>query len=1133
MNTKEIEDYNLKYPLRDYQFEFVKNAVQIYNSEKHNRFACGIMPTGSGKSFVAMALLQIINNKNFNVNSPGNNSKMLYIAPTKDILFQIKLHIVKTLYIPNKKNFENSDMINMTTEQILEPKNVDEIVKILFPNLKFKCYAGIKGLIDENDPDILKEEDSKEADFIIIDEAHRAGADDWTKNISKIIENTNAKILALSATPERNDANGKEMMLEIAKMVYPNEVIKSEEYIAQEIYVVDAMKDGIINSPKIINSGFFLYYSKEYLSVLKAWRNTENIEKKEKLANILDEMENIIGISSKHYENRQIPEEIIVQKRISVINENIKVEINSDNPYEKMEPNDKAIVFIPNRNSSDDNREEFFNKYIDEVKQYYKGVIDPKTGKEIEVIPHILSSDYKQITNNENLSEFENSSNNLPGVHILFVQAKGAEGLHIDGGKIVYDLRGGEKSNIAMQKIGRVISSLNPNVPLHQQNKTRFFDIKTSMFRQSVNHVGARNSIKYDIYRINKILEWVNSHGRYPNINAGTEDITNLNLDNKEQALAEEEARMAYAIKRYQLLARQYTLGYNVEPDKEEEVNKFLEILKNFPGNFMEIETGIRVKEPFEKDLIGSKFLQLSYEQEKFLELFDKAKELSSERGISSKTRIDKLMHVLQVLTAFKPNLQLPPGIITKETISYRGVQQGQREIESDVGALSLDLKTFLKANFSNDKIKEIMFLLRSGDTRKTSYNGENYDFGRELAHARGLFLTAEKDSSAIAHSPFETYEIKNILNSGLIDFRRCPELINDIYKMFGLKANDYLDYFNTEKITFKKEIDIKKIARNNEQRYNEKNSSRRKIPYSNKKFGVLDKFSGISLITGEKVLTEKEKERQNAEKERNKIKEEYERKKANAQQKELEAKRKEEERRKFIREKIKANKKRKYKTIKKNPEAYYKKNSNNFEEYQYHHILYGSNNRPVFSFYSVCDERGFVLERNEETGKLEYHLLKDIMITRYVMQQMIGNGKSFEDVCKSYCKIENIENIEDAKEDIGFFIANTLDYYSKIPTILDPQQDDSGELIFSGIDELLNSRGDIQKKQHIQEFIDIVDNYAYKDIIQIRKSILEKDKEIIKALSKTRGKSKEQLDALFEAEDRKRNASYIEDELR
>ena len=154
-------------------------------------------------------------------------------------------------------------------------------------------------------------------------------------------------------------------------------------------------------------------------------------------------------------------------------------------------------------------------------------------------------------------------------------------------------------------------------------------------------------------------------------------------------------------------------------------------------------------------------------------------------------------------------------------------------------------------------------------------------------------------------------------------------------------------------------------------------------------------------------------------------------------------------------------------------------------------------------------------------------------MITRYVMQQMIGNGKSFEDVCKSYCKIENIENIEDAKEDIGFFIANTLDYYSKIPTILDPQQDDSGELIFSGIDELLNSRGDIQKKQHIQEFIDIVDNYAYKDIIQIRKSILEKDKEIIKALSKTRGKSKEQLDALFEAEDRKRNASYIEDELR
>ena len=89
-----------------------------------------------------------------------------------------------------------------------------------------------------------------------------------------MIGENKAKILAISATPERNDREGKEMMAGIARMAYPkDEIVTPDEYMAQEIYVLEAMRNGIINSPKVLTSGFYLYYSNEYQSVLKQWRS--------------------------------------------------------------------------------------------------------------------------------------------------------------------------------------------------------------------------------------------------------------------------------------------------------------------------------------------------------------------------------------------------------------------------------------------------------------------------------------------------------------------------------------------------------------------------------------------------------------------------------------------------------------------------------------------------------------------------------------------------------------------------------------------------------------------------------------------------------------------------------------------
>ena len=487
LNEEIIKYTNNREKLREYQAEAVYNALKIYTSDKHNRFAAVVMPTGSGKSFIAMSLMQMINNPDFtaeisDINKPINNSKMLYIAPTKDILLQIKIHIVKNIFIPIIDKQKNSIFEGMTKEEILDsPELIDKIVFSLFPNLKLKCYAGMEGqngeTIQPDDSDILTEKDVENVKFIITDEAHRVGAEEWSKKYETIIKNNNAKILAISATPERNDKDGKEMMAGIAKMIYNDEVVLPEEYMAQEIYVLDAMRDGLINAPKVVSSGFYLYYSNEYQDVLIQWRKTRNATKKQDLSNILDEMESIIGISSKEYPNREIPDEILKQKRIEVTNGLIKEELNSNPKYGRMKPNDKAIVFIPNREKQSQDLNEFYDKYIEEIRQYYKGVIDPKTGKQIEIIPHVLSSNVNDQKNAKNLADFENASETLPGIHILVVQDKGREGLHIDGGKIIYDLRGGYTPNATLQKSGRIIDAIDPNKPLYMHNCKRFFDI--------------------------------------------------------------------------------------------------------------------------------------------------------------------------------------------------------------------------------------------------------------------------------------------------------------------------------------------------------------------------------------------------------------------------------------------------------------------------------------------------------------------------------------------------------------------------------------------------------------------------------------------------------------------------------
>ena len=117
---------------------------------------------------------------------------------------------------------------------------------------------------------------------LIQDEAHRVGADTWSENVKNLIRNSvKTKILAITATPKRTDDKQKDMMQEIAKMVYNDETILPDVYMAKEILVLDAMRDGIVTSPEVVDYAPALAKSEEYNQIRQKYETAKGKSKTE------------------------------------------------------------------------------------------------------------------------------------------------------------------------------------------------------------------------------------------------------------------------------------------------------------------------------------------------------------------------------------------------------------------------------------------------------------------------------------------------------------------------------------------------------------------------------------------------------------------------------------------------------------------------------------------------------------------------------------------------------------------------------------------------------------------------------------------------------------------------------------
>ena len=283
------------------------------------------------------------------------DQNILYLAPTVEIINQLKQYIVENIY---------GETLKMTP---------DEIVSNIFPNLKIETYTS---LISSRQDEII----NQKYDLIIFDELHRTGAIEWNKKINKLtaIQDKNTKILGITATPVR-DTDLLNMADEWAKNYgYTEEEIVKQKHLASNMDLVEAIRRGYVVNPKIMSCEYELKEKDVLLRLNEQINLISDDSKRNELLNKFDKLR-------KQVEKADGTDKLLLK--------NIK-------------KGGKYIVFCPTGNSiNSDNEDEkksvlIIKKYQEIIKNYFKD-------EEIELYSMLgsYSSDY----NAEQLNVFENS----------------------------------------------------------------------------------------------------------------------------------------------------------------------------------------------------------------------------------------------------------------------------------------------------------------------------------------------------------------------------------------------------------------------------------------------------------------------------------------------------------------------------------------------------------------------------------------------------------------------------------------------------------------------------------------------------------------------------------------------------
>lgn len=318
------------------------------------KMAAVIHPTGTGKSLIAFKLAEENPSKHF-----------LWLSPS-EYIYQTQL-----------------EKLNMK-----------------FPNIQFMSYSRL-----------MKNEDSIETlhlDYIILDEFHRCGAQEWGRSVRKLLDTyPNAKRLGLSATNIRYLDNQRNMAEEIF-----------DGKIASEMTLGEAIVREILPEPKYVIAMYS--YQKELEQLKKRIRTlsnqgliTENQKLLEQLRRALEHADGLELVFKKHMTKK----------------------------------NGKYIVFCSDKEHMDEMKEQ--------VSTWFRQV-DPS--------PHVYTAFYSDAATGREFTAFKKDDSKH--LKLLFCIDMLNEGIHVDDVDGVILLRPTVSPIIYLQQIGRALSAGSEKTPL-------------------------------------------------------------------------------------------------------------------------------------------------------------------------------------------------------------------------------------------------------------------------------------------------------------------------------------------------------------------------------------------------------------------------------------------------------------------------------------------------------------------------------------------------------------------------------------------------------------------------------------------------------------------------------------------
>ncbi len=373
--------------LQKHQQDAYQSVQEAYETKNK---ASVVIPTGCGKSFIALQLM--VDNK---------DKRILFMAPSNAIKNQMYNYIAKYIVGEEPSKERPAKMI------------ADEY----FPNLKIMLYPSLLRVTDE-------QMDNLDADIIIMDELHRTGADKWGERINTLLDkNPNAKILGLTATPDRMDDKN---------------VIDSlfEGSIDYELTLVEALRRRIVEAPTYVKCDYALG---EYLDGIRtAIANCSDEQTKKELQDKYDKMRRIVEQAD------GIPE---------LFAKNIK---KKDGKY---------IIFCRDK--------EHMDELMSKAKEWF-GAID----SEPEIYSVFSGEGYSEKSNKDTIEAFENSKSDH--TKLLFSIEMLNEGVHIEDISGAIMARPTDSKIIYLQQLGRVLSSDT------SREKTIVFDLVNNYLKNNL-----------------------------------------------------------------------------------------------------------------------------------------------------------------------------------------------------------------------------------------------------------------------------------------------------------------------------------------------------------------------------------------------------------------------------------------------------------------------------------------------------------------------------------------------------------------------------------------------------------------------------------------------------------------------